>query len=120
MYSKNRQLIEKLYEKTKNDSIKWEESQYGPEYYLDLSTNVITLSSTYVSVLGEMEPCNQITLKIEDKNEREIDTIERLDFSDCDSEYRSDYELMHELYEMASRSARDLDNVIDNILEELN
>jgi len=120
MYSKNRQLIEKLYDKTTSGSLKWIESQRGTTYYLDLSANVITLKSRYVSVLGEMEPCHQISLKIEDKNGQEIDTVERLGLSDPNAAYKSDYNLMRSLYEVASRSARNLDTVIDNIIKELN
>lgn len=108
MHEKSETLIHRLIDKTQNQELQWRETSRLAQYILTLSHNTILIerSSTSVSV--------RYKFTILDENDVEIDTI-----SKSVSSSDSDLELIRRLYEIARRSARHIDQAIDNILSEL-
>lgn len=118
MHSKTQRLVTILTNETQNGHLKWEEGLRNDIYSLRGKNNIITVGSEYVSVLGELEPCNRVYIKISDLWDKEIDQTGAIMTPNQSPQIIDDYNQLKTLYETARRSAKGIDEVIDDLLNE--
>ena len=118
MHSKNSQLITVLTNETQNNHLQWKDGPDKNTYTLRGKSNKIIVGSEYVSVLGELEPCERVFMKITDLFDEEIDQVGAILTPNQSRQIIDDYNQLKDLYETARRSAKGIDKVIDNLLDE--
>lgn len=119
MHYKNKQLVERLITKSNSNSLNWEKTEGSDQFRLNLPNGIIVLSKESVSVPTEFGICTRYSLTILDKDANAVDKIGYTHTNTMSPSTRMDYNLLSQLYEIASRDVRGVDRTIDSLLSDL-
>lgn len=130
MTDKYKQLINKLYEATKEKKISWDPTSRTNQYKTDLGKNSITIrkhESTGFGIKTNIEDGNYVVLAIWDWSGKEVDEIKGIKYSELNlllgdnvNHSDDDFKLLEKLYQGVCESHTDFINAtIDNILDSI-
>lgn len=116
-------LVDKLFEKTKNNDLKWEVTEKETEFQVGFPESVIRISKekkskkSYNSYDTNPDIPYEGVIKIFNENGTLIEEITPMTYVGLDSEYM-EWRVI-DLYEMARRQALNVESEIDKILNTL-
>lgn len=120
MHSKNEQLVRRLIEVTNDKKLLWE-PDVKPATYITSMINVkLSISVSTTVSIDDLFGKKTYVFTISDLNNEEIDSVTAVQTKGSTPFETTDYELLGELHEAARRSAKNIDQTIDDILEVLN
>lgn len=116
---KHRRLMEILYEKTKDESLQWEDASWLGNYQTQIGNRYISIKVTP----GEFDE-NDYEVFILDDSYNELDRFSDVDISEPElppnvGNFRNYYLLMEALYRTVKRQISGADKALDEILEQL-
>lgn len=120
MHSKNEQLVHRLIEVTQSGKLTWEPDAKPATYVTSMINVKLSISVATMVSIDDLFGKKTYTFIISDLNNEEIDSVTAVQSKSKDPFEVTDYELLGDLHETARRSAKNIDQTIDNILEALN
>lgn len=113
-YKKIANIIEKIYEKTTENTVQWEETETSDIFQVSFSNYALRISKKQLS--QDIDDCDFMIEVINTLGE----TIEYVKDEDISSLIENSYYKMKLTYESARKKALGVDDALDSILNELN